>query len=264
MNNSLIVKSVNEKITTMLENESKALPSGFNSLRFKQNAMTVLMDLDLSKMQGQEFNIARCIMQGSYLGLDFMNKECYIIPYGAKPQFMTSYLGAKKLCYNFSVRPIRNIYAKVVRDGDVFESKIIDNKTIINFSQKPFSNNKIVGCFAVVEYDDGTINLETMSISDIETVRNKFSKQSRGKAWTDSYEEMVKKTVIHRLCKHIQLNFDTIEGQEAWRNSSDCEFEQKKSVSEVKENIKNDISDLDKENENFIDTEFTDTPFEEV
>ena len=38
---------------------------------------------------------------------------------------------------------------------------------------------------------------------------------------------MARKTVLRRLCKHIQLNFDTIEQQQAWNSTSDVNFEDK-------------------------------------
>ena len=92
MNNqvqTLVLKQTNNMLTNMLEKEAAALPKGFNSLRFKQNALTVLNDLDISKLKGQEFNLAKCLMKGAYLGLEFFNKECYVITYGSVPQFRT-------------------------------------------------------------------------------------------------------------------------------------------------------------------------------
>ena len=63
---TLVLKQTNDMLTTMLNNDAAALPTGFNALRFKQNALTVLNDLDISKMKGQEFNLAKCIMKGAY------------------------------------------------------------------------------------------------------------------------------------------------------------------------------------------------------
>ena len=124
---TLVLKNTNTQLSSMLEKEAQALPKGFNTLRFKQNAMTVLSSLDISKMRGQEFNLARCIIKGAYLGLDFSNKECYVITYGGKPEFMTDYKGEEKLVYNYSVRPVKNIYSQVVKEGEKFE--IITNGT---------------------------------------------------------------------------------------------------------------------------------------
>lgn len=259
-NNISLLATTNANLKKMLIDDEKALPKGFNSLRFKQNALSVLMDLDLSKMQGKEFELAKCVLKGAFLGLDFMNKECYIIPYGGVPQFMTSYLGAKKLCYNYSVRPINNIYAQLVHDGDTFEPEIKDNKTFINFTPKPFSDGKIIGVFAVVEYKDGTVNMETMSIKEVEETRQNFSKQSQGKAWKNSYGEMTKKTILHRLCKHIQLDFNNIEQQQAWNNSGDGDL--KKTFEATKTDVEDQVKETIQEP---VETmSFEDTEFEEV
>jgi recombination protein RecT len=220
---TLVLKTTNNQLTSILDKEIEALPSGFNTLRFKQNAMTVLQGLDLSKMKGKEFALARCIVKGAYLNLDFANKECYVITYGGNPEFMTDYKGEEKLVYNYAVRPVKNIYAQLVKDGEEFwvETNGEDKKII---HRQGISDNKIIGAYAVVIYTDGTTNFEVMTRKEIETVRDKFSKQPKGKAWADSFGEMCKKTVLRRLCKHIQLNFDNIEQINAWNTSSDVDF----------------------------------------
>ena len=263
-----VVKQTNANLTAMLEKEKGALPKGFNSLRFKQNVLTVLNDMDISNMKGQEFNLAKCIMKGAYLGLDFFNKECYVITFGKTPQFMTDYKGEEKLCRKYSINPVKDIYAKLVREGDEFEEGVDHGQQYINFKAKPFNNNKIIGAFAVVYYKDGSMIYESMSKEEIELVRDQFSKQSRGQAWTKSFGEMAKKTVLRRLCKHIQLDFDSIEQQRAWEDGSDSEF-----IDNNAENIVSEKSDLEKELEQTGDiktdskeeqVDFTDTPFEEV
>lgn len=263
-----VVKQTNANLTTMLEKEKGALPKGFNSLRFKQNVLTVLNDMDISNMKGQEFNLAKCIMKGAYLGLDFFNKECYVITFGKTPQFMTDYKGEEKLCRKYSINPVKDIYAKLVKEGDEFEEGVDHGQQYINFKAKPFNNNPIIGAFAVVYYKDGSMIYESMSKEEIELVRDQFSKQSRGQAWTKSFGEMAKKTVLRRLCKHIQLDFDSIEQQRAWEDGSDSEF-----IDNNAENIVSEKSDLEKELEQTGDiktdskeeqVDFTDTPFEEV
>jgi recombination protein RecT len=262
---SLVLKQTNINLTHMLEKEKDALPKGFNSLRFKQNVLTVLNDTDISNMRGQEFNLAKCIMKGAYLGLDFFNKECYVITFGKTPTFMTDYKGEEKLCRKYSINPIKDIYSKLVREGDEFEEGVERGQQYVNFKSKPFNNEKIIGAFAVVYYKDGGMQVEVMSREEIELVRDQFSKQSRGQAWSKSFGEMAKKTVLRRLCKHIQLDFDSIEQQRAWEDGGDSEFIDKNS-----DNIITQKSDMEKELENNgeIDSDtpvdFTDTPFEEV
>ncbi|NFO48024.1 recombinase [Clostridium botulinum] len=264
----LVLKQTNTLLTNMLDKEVTALPKGFNTLRFKQNVLSVLNTLDLANMKGQEFNLAKCIMKGAYLDLDFANNECYVIIYSGKPEFMTDYKGETKLCRKFSAKPIKDIYAKLVRIDDEFEEGVHHGKPYINFKPIPFSNNDIIGVFAVVYYEDGSMEYESMSKADVEFVRDNFSKKSRktGKfsdAWEKSFGEMAKKTALRRLCKHINIDFDNIEQLNAWEDGSDMEFESQK----PKESV-NEKSDLEKELEENGDileqTNFVDTPFEEV
>ena len=255
---TVVLKQTNELLTTMLNNDVAALPKGFNSLRFKQNALTVLNDLDVSRMKGQEFNLAKCIMKGAYLGLDFFNKECYVITYGGQPQFMTDYKGEEKLCKKYSINPIKDIYAKLVREGDFFEEAIEAGKQLINFKPITFNTKPIIGAFAVVYYTDGSMAYETMSKAEIEYIRDNFSKQKNGAAWTKSFGEMAKKTVLRRLCKHIELDFDSIEQGKVWEETSDMEFKNEPVESEKSEIEKELEADgvIEEVKEEVIETEF--------
>jgi len=77
----------------------------------------------------------------------------------------------------------------------------------LTFKPLAFNDGEIKGAFAIVTYVDGGIQIEEMSKKDIEDVRKKYSKQSAGIAWTNSYGEMCRKTVLRRLCKHINIVF---------------------------------------------------------
>lgn len=256
---NVVLKQTNNMLATMLERESGALPKNFNPLRFKQNALAVLNDLDITKMKGQEFNLARCLMKGAYLGLDFFNKECYVITYGGQPQFMTDYKGEEKLCKKYSINPIKDIYAKLVREGDFFEEVIDSGKQYINFKPVSFNTSNIIGAFAVVYYKDGSMAYETMSKAEIEYIRDNFSKSKNGSAWTKSFGEMAKKTVLRRLCKHIELDFDNIEQGKAWEESSDMEFKNEpveSEKSEIEKELEDDGTIENDDKEDIVEAEF--------
>lgn len=243
-NKDLVLKQTNSYLDLMLTKDVGALPAGFNPLRFKQNAMTVLSDTNgLEKLQGNEYSLARTIMEGAYLGLDFFNKECYCIIYGNKAEFQTDYKGEIKLAKKYSINPVKDIYAKLVREGDDFEEYIKDGHQTINFKPKSFNNGEIIGAFAVCLFQDGGMIYEAMSKEEIEEVRKNYSKVPNGPSWTKSKGEMYKKTVLRRLCKLIELDFETIEQQKAFEEASGMEMKQakkeEKSVFEV--NRENEI-----------------------
>ena len=220
MNRDLMLKTVSENLKDLLAKKSAALPRNFNETRWLQNCMTVLSDTkDIEKCEPR--SVARTMLKGAFLGLDFFNKECYAIPYGTSLNFQTDYKGEVKLCKMYSINPIKDIYAKLVKKGDVFEESIKDGKQTINFSPISFNDGEIIGAFAVVYYQDGSMMYETMSLKDIEETRRNYSKMPDGKAWKLSFGEMCKKTVLRRLCKGIELNFDNAEQDKAFQEGGD-------------------------------------------
>ena len=154
-----------------------------------------------------------------------MNQECYAIPYGAEMQFQTDYKGEIKVCKRFSDDPIKDIYAKVVRAGDMYDEGVHAGVQQLDFKPVPFSNKPIIGAFAVVIYKDGTIKYDSMSKEEIIHTRDTYSKAVNSQAWKESTGEMYKKTVIRRLSKLIDLNLDKVELIKAYEEGSGFEFE---------------------------------------
>lgn len=212
--------AIHTGLSDSLDKQVAALPKDFNKPRFLQNCMTVLQDgqADFSKCDAN--SVVRTLLKGAFLGLDFFNGECYAIAYGGTVQFQTDYKGEIKLCKRYSRNPIKDIYAKVVREGDEFVETIENGNQTVCFNPKPFNDGPIIGAFAVCLYKDGSMIYDTMSVAEIEHTRKTFSKQANGKAWTSSYGEMCKKTVLRRLCKLIDLNFDTAEAMQAFEDGS--------------------------------------------
>lgn len=218
-----VAKTFEDLLSDKLVAVAQALPKDLNKERFVQNCMSVIEDNQELK-QANRLQLMLGFLKGAYLGLDFMNKECYLIIYGNSVQFQTDYKGDCKFVKKYAIRPILDIFAKVVREGDFFEEGVIDNHPVINFKPRPFSNNEIIGAFAIVLYKDGGIEYETMSTEDINSVRNNYSKASNSKAWKYSFDEMAKKTVLRRLCKHIETDFESKEAKIAWDEGSGMEF----------------------------------------
>ena len=189
-----------------LPSVSEALPAGFNKARFIQNAVAVVTEnKGLSKYP--QAKLVPGLLKGAYLGLDFFNKECYLIPYGDDVQFQIDYKGMQKLVKKYAVRPVDEIYARIVREGDEFSEEIKDNEPVINFNPKPFNKGKIIGPFAVCQYKDGGAKTEVMSFDQLEAAK-RMSKAQAGTAWKFFPEEMYKKTIIRRLCKGIPVELE--------------------------------------------------------
>ena len=218
-----------------LDSVSDALPKDFNKARFVQNALALVNENPNIAKYGQQ-KIMAGLLKGAYLGLDFYSKECYLVPYGNDLNYQTDYRGAKKLAKKYSIRPIKDIYAKLVHEGDFFEEKIIGGEQSFDFKPKPFNDGKIIGAFAVVLYTDGGMAYDTMSLADLENTR-KASKASNSPAWKNFTGEMYKKTVLHRLCKHIELDFENPTQQNMFLSGMEIETDQQKiAENEIAEN----------------------------
>jgi len=218
------LEKIHSNLNTLLDEKAAALPKDFNQTRFLQNCMTVLNDTKgIENMQ--PLSVARTMLKGAFLGLDFFRRECYAIPYGNELQFQTDYKGDKKIAKKYSITPIKDIYPKLVREGDFFEEKVIDGVQTINFTPIPFNNAPIKGAFAVVLYMDGSLAYESMGKEEIEGIRENFSKAKNSKAWVNTTGEMYKKTVQRRLCKNIEIDFDNQEQQKAYIEGSDIDFD---------------------------------------
>ena len=222
-------------LSDKLDSVSDALPKDFNKARFVQNALALVNENPNIAKYGQQ-KIMAGLLKGAYLGLDFYSKECYLVPYGNDLNYQTDYRGAKKLAKKYSIRPIKDIYAKLVHEGDLFEEKIIGGEQSFDFKPKPFNDGKIIGAFAVVLYKDGGMAYDTMSLADLENTR-KASKASNSPAWKNFTGEMYKKTVLHRLCKHIELDFENPTQQNMFLSGMEIETDQQKiAENEIAEN----------------------------
>ena len=223
-----VAKTFEDGLRNQLQAVVDALPKDLNRERFVQNCMTVFEEKPELK-QINRLSLMNGLLKGAYMGLDFMNKECYLIQYGNSVQFQTDYKGEIKFVKRYSIRPIHEIYAKVVREGDYFEEKILDGHPSIDFRPQPLNGGKIMGAFAVALFKDGGMQYETMTVEDIQSVRNNYSRASQSKAWKCSFDEMAKKTVLRRLCKHIETDFESIEARQAWDEGSGMQVAQKTS-----------------------------------
>ena len=197
-------------LTNSLTEQRGALPAGFNITRFVQNSVALLNGnevlADFARKHGTA-QIKAGLMRGAFLGLDALNNEMYLVPYGSTLNFMASYKGMVKLATKYATRPIKSIYAKVVREGDYFEETIVNGEPSINFTPIAFNSKPIIGVFAVCQFADGGIQYEVMSRDDVENCR-KSSKAKNGPAWTSHYSEMAKKTVVRRLAKNLPIDMD--------------------------------------------------------
>lgn len=240
-------QTFSESLTTSLMEVKDGLPKEFNMTRFVQNAVALLNGNEVLAKFAKQYGSAQIkagLMRGAFLGLDALNQECHLVPYGNTLNFSVDYRGDMKLIKKYSTRPVLDVYAKLVRQGDEFQIYIKEGKQTFDFKPISFNDGAIIGAFAVILYKDGGLDIEEMSLKELEKVRSK-SKMSNGMAWKDFTGEMYKKTVIHRIKKKATIEFENPVQKEYWEE----ELKIKTEKSEV------DIPDM---SEDFIDVEIID------
>ena len=225
------LNQIQEALMKQIAEKVGAMPEGFNKDRFILNCITLIRDMLKDKKKRENLNgisadsIALCMIKGAFLGLDFLSGECYAIPYGGEMNFQTDYKGEIKVCKKHSIQPIKDIFAKVVREGDLYDEGVEDGKQKLVFKPLPFNNGKMIGAFAIVTYTDGSMLYESMSADEIEGVRQNYSKAKDSDAWKKSSGEMYRKTVIRRLSKYIEKDFDKVEQLMAYDEGGGVEFQ---------------------------------------
>ena len=207
-----------EMMTLTLTEVKDALPADFSIPRFVQNAVALLNNNKPLAQYAKTYGTSRIkqgLLLGAYLGLDSLNQEFHLIPYGAELNFQKDYRGARKLIMKYSIRPVKDVYAMLIREGDFLEEVVEMGVRNVNFKPLPLNRGKTVGAFAVVLYEDGGVAYDVMNIDELEATRKK-SKAANAMAWKDFPGEMQKKTVLHRLSKQIPLDFANQQQKDAF------------------------------------------------
>lgn len=217
-----LMTNLTEKLDTCLNGVSNALPKDFNKARFLQNTIALVRNNpNLQKYPSTE--LLEGSLRAAYLGCDFLNQEAWLVPYDGHLKFQLGYKGACKFAKKYSIRPLSDIYAKVVRKGDFFEHGVKDGKPYIDWKPLGFNGGEMLGVFAVAIFKDGGILYEVMSKDEVDAIR-KRSRASNSGPWVTDYEQMSLKTCMKRLCKNLETDFDNVEQKNAWDSDND-EFE---------------------------------------
>lgn len=234
-NNNLnnFLTTVENNLAITLAEKAAALPDGFQAAKFQQNCVAMLKTLDANKLvKCTAEDVIACLMKAALLDLDFVNKECYALPYWNKDtgkndlKFQTDYKGEDKIAKTYSIKPIKNTLKEIIRQGDEYRKIIEDGNVKFIFNPIPLNNAPIIGAFAQVLFEDGSSIGEDMNIEELESIRNNCSKAKDSPAYQNTPGEMYKKIVFRRVLKNVPKSFKNSAQQVTYANTSDYEFTQ--------------------------------------
>lgn len=218
-------KTFSVVLAEKLDEVGEACPPDLNKPLFVQNAIA-LMD-EHPELKGYGANqVMNGLMKGAFLNLNFMSSECYLVPYKGRLQYQTSYKGSAKLVKRFSIRPVLDVYAEVVRQGDEYERWSDDEGQHYSYKAKKFNDGAIIGAFAVCKFMDGGVLIDEMNITELENTRS-HSMAKNSMAWKEFTSEMYRKTVLRRLCKKIELDLNVLQ-REAYNEDEAIDIEEEK------------------------------------
>lgn len=183
-------------------------------------------------------SIANALLKMVVWGLSPMKKQCSFLMYGNKLSCDIEYTGNIALAKRFS--DMKDMKARAIFKGDdfVFEVdpdtlkvKIIQHKQTL----ESIGSKEVVGAYAIAYMNDGTKDVEVMSINQIRDAWNQGAMKGNSPAHKNFPDEMAKKTVINRACKPlIRSSNDAILYGE---DDGDGE----RTIDVVAENVKHDI-----------------------
>lgn len=98
-------------------------------------------------------------------------------------------------------KEISNIQSHLVYERDEFSAALGSESTLTHRPQFFGDRGKVVGAYAIAFFKDGKSKFEVMPVEDIEKIRSSSKSEY---IWRDHFGEMARKTVLRRLCKHLE------------------------------------------------------------
>lgn len=195
----------------LVDAKELALPSNVSVENFRNAAIVAVQD-NPQILNCQPETIFRSIRRLAAAGLVPDGREAALVPFNGSCTAIPMVSGLIKMAR-------RSGDVKDVRAHLVYQNEIDQNRfTYVVGDEERLEHDPIlfwergdcVGTYAIAKLKDGTLVREFMSISDVERIRKGAASQ-RGSTgpkgiWKDHYDEMVKKTVIRRLMKRLDLS----------------------------------------------------------
>jgi recombination protein RecT len=186
---------------TWKEEVSKVLPKYLTPERILRIARSVALEPKFKQCNPQSFLLA--LIKCAQAGLEPDGRVAHLIPYGQEVQAIFDWKGLVSLASRNGISVVpKLVYAadefSVQEDDGTGHTRVIHNIDI----RKPRGEVVAVYSRAVTGEE---ADYEFMTADEVEYVRQTFSRAKNADAWTKSWGEMAKKTVIRRHSKRWDL-----------------------------------------------------------
>jgi recombination protein RecT len=200
------------KIEAFQNSGELSIPKDYNVENALKSAYIMLSDPKNSILaKCDKSSIAEALLKMVVYGVSPIKKHCYFIPYGEKLECSISYAGNIAIAKRYG--NLKSIKGNAIFEGDTFEFEVdqtTGRRKVIKHIQtlESVGTNKIKGAYAVYELNDGSIDVEVMNISQIQTSWNQGGSKGNSPAHKNFADQMAIKTVLNRACKLLISSSD--------------------------------------------------------
>jgi len=188
------------------------LPKDYNVENALKSAYIILSDPKNNILaKCDKSSISEALLKMVVYGVSPIKKQCYFIPYGEKLECSISYAGNIAIAKRYG--NLKAIKGNAVFEGDTFEFEVdqtTGRRKITKHIQtlESVGSNKIKGAYAVFELNDGSVDVEVMSISQIQMAWGQGGSKGNSPAHKNFADQMAIKTVLNRACKLLISSSD--------------------------------------------------------
>ena len=169
-------------------------------------------EFEFLKQASENLTAQPAVIVEAALGVWAMNlsfnpslKHLVLVPYKDKVQAQIMYQGLLHLVRKN--KDVAYIYAEIVKENEIFKVVRGSNPQFIH--EPLFSDAKVIGAYAFVQYKSGFFDYELLNLSDIDAISKTAKTQ---KIWSGDFRnEMIKKSALRRLIKRLELAPDAAE-----------------------------------------------------
>lgn len=203
------VNQVLSKIQAFQTNGELRIPKDYSPENALKSAWLILLETkdrnDKPVLEScSKESIANALLDMVIKGLSPLKKQCYFIAYGSSLKCDESYLGTIAVAKRDG--EVKDANANIIYEGDVFEYTIdpkTARKSVVKHEQalENINMEKIKGAYAIVEYNDGSIKSEIMTMAQIKQAWCQGPMKGNSPAHRNFPDQMAIKTVISRALK---------------------------------------------------------------
>ncbi len=204
-----ISTQVLSKIETFKSSGQLSIPQNYSPENALKSAYLILAetknkDGKLALDHCTTESVANALLKMVVWGLSPLKKQCDFIMYGNKLDCSIEYTGNIALAKRYG--GLKSIKANAIFKDDEFEFEVDPmngRKKVTSHKQSidSIGSKEIKGAYAIIELEDGTVDVEIMSIQQIRAAWNQGAMKGNSPAHKNFPDQMAVKTVINRACK---------------------------------------------------------------